>query len=492
MPKVSHPISGNNRNYFIALIACAISGIILFAYVFIRAYSIPITHDEAFSWNHVATHSVMEIISYNTSPGPATPNNHILNSLLMKFFGWLFHPSVFALRLPNLIAYLFFLVFSFLILKRLKNPILMVAGFWLLNIDPYVLEFFSLARGYGLSNAFCLGTIYFLLEWKENRTRKNLFFTFFLAFFSVIANFSLLHFYLGVCIVVAFILIVQQPKDVKGFVNRMKDAFRKLGIPIVATIFLGFVLFEPLRKILKWHETFGGLKGFWADTVDGLVSAFCSGQSYTEWLHPLLKIFILISMLAIILGIIKSFYKKELSSNAMTICLLLLLPVFIHLLEHFLFGTEFLIARTGQYFVPLFIVAFIFSCEYVIGKTTPYFMAILAFGGVAHLYNCENFTHTSEWQFDCDSKAALDFIRSSVQQSPRKHVQVGITWLLEPGLNYYRKTENLTWLDTITREGVEKKEYDIYYVLSSDTTLLENKGKQMLKRYPLSNTYILQ
>ena len=33
---------------------------------------------------------------------------------------------------------------------------------------------------------------------------------------------------------------------------------------------------------------------------------------------------------------------------------------------------------------------------------------------------------------------------------------------------------------------------DIYYVLASDTAYLKNKGKQILKRFPVRDTYVMK
>src|ERR1044072_2866210 len=158
---ISVPESASRKNYFV-LFTCILLGIIFFAYVFARAWTLSITHDEAQTCNVVVNHPVMEIISYNTST-QGYPNNHILNSLLIKFFTWVMGTSVFITRLPNVLAYFFYLIFSYLICKKLNYGPLIIAGFILLNINPYVLEFFALARGYGLANLFLIGAIYYLI-----------------------------------------------------------------------------------------------------------------------------------------------------------------------------------------------------------------------------------------------------------------------------------------------------------------------------------------
>jgi len=440
----------------------------------------------------VAQHPIMEIISYNTSPGPGAPNNHILNSLLMKFFGGLFGSSAFVLRLPNLIAYLFFLVFSFLICKRLKNPIFIITGFLLMNIDPYLLEFFGLARGYGLANALMLGTIYFLLEWRDKKERKHLTLTFLFGCLSVLANFSLLQFYLGLFAVVNLIFISQQmnvvDKQKKGF----KELFRKNRLPLLFTLSLGAIVYEPLRKIIKWHETSGGITGFWRDTAKSEIASYWGTQLYRLWLSPILEIVVILIAILIFAGILKSVLKKDWTSNASLFGLLFFIPMFIHIVEHFLFKNEFLTGRMAQYFVPLFILAFLFSADYIIGKFSFVITGIGACLGLLHLYNAANILYTTDWPFDCNNKAALEFINSTVSKNPSTQTQIGVDWILEPGMNFYRETKQMTWLDTITRQNVMEKEFGIYFVLASDTEMLQNRGKRILKKFPVNNTYVMQ
>ena len=64
---------------------------------------------------------------------------------------WLFGDSELALRLPNLLAHALFLYASARIALRATTGVVALAAFLLLNAHPYLLDFFPLARGYGLA-----------------------------------------------------------------------------------------------------------------------------------------------------------------------------------------------------------------------------------------------------------------------------------------------------------------------------------------------------
>ena len=90
-----------------------------------------------------------------------------------------------------------------------------LGGFLFLNVHPYLLDYFSLCRGYGLSLAFVLGAAHFYMSFllkrcrPENDGTRDLAISFVLAAFSVMANFTLLNFYLALLFWMAVLLTIQ-------------------------------------------------------------------------------------------------------------------------------------------------------------------------------------------------------------------------------------------------------------------------------------------
>ena len=81
---------------------CLVTGLAALAYIIYKAASNSFTHDEAFTWNRWVFRSYFDIIFYYGQD--IVPNNHILNSVLMKTSEWMFGSREFALRLPNVLA----------------------------------------------------------------------------------------------------------------------------------------------------------------------------------------------------------------------------------------------------------------------------------------------------------------------------------------------------------------------------------------------------
>jgi hypothetical protein len=144
-------------------------GTLLFSYTAARAYLLSITWDEAYSFIGYVINSE---IAYPDSFGDMSANNHLLISwidiILVKWFG----ASELILRLPSLLAHLLFLVFSAKLLSHFQNKWVLLASFLIINLNPYLLDFFSLARGYGLSIGLMMTSIYYLYAFQKEFKNK--------------------------------------------------------------------------------------------------------------------------------------------------------------------------------------------------------------------------------------------------------------------------------------------------------------------------------
>ena len=171
----------------------------------------------------------------------------------MKFFSLIFGNSEFVLRLPNLIAHVVYLIFTYLIVKKISNKPLMICGFILLNFNPYLLDFFSLARGYGMAVSLMTASVYYLMEFHSVNNNNKLVLTFVFACLAVLSNFSLLIYFASLIIIINLIWITSETK---------KITFRKLmkkNIPIlVITLIMFIILYEPIRRIVKFGSLYFG------------------------------------------------------------------------------------------------------------------------------------------------------------------------------------------------------------------------------------------
>jgi hypothetical protein len=137
-----------NHGVTVADVIAAALSLAIWVYVALRAASLSITIDEALTWTWHVSGEWGRIVLFRT-PGEAD-NNHVLYTLLAKLSVALFGLSELALRLPSLLGFACFLVGSNLILLRVVPGWRQVLGVLALGLNPYVIDYFSVARGYGL------------------------------------------------------------------------------------------------------------------------------------------------------------------------------------------------------------------------------------------------------------------------------------------------------------------------------------------------------
>ena len=111
----------------------------LFIYIIARSFMVPITHDEAYSYLLVKTNYIVAMAG--------TANTHWINSLGMKLGSLLLGDDPWQLRLFSMMAWLLYGFSAIRISEKLKNKLLGFALFTCLVANPFLLDFFSLARG---------------------------------------------------------------------------------------------------------------------------------------------------------------------------------------------------------------------------------------------------------------------------------------------------------------------------------------------------------
>lgn len=159
----------NINNFLIYVIGLSI---VIFVIVLVRAATSAITWDEAYTYiAYVKNFSIQQLIDINSN----LANNHIMNTIMIvvadRLSGISFNE--FIIRLPNIIMLIFYFLGSYMFSKDEKHKYLLFTG---LVLNYYVMEFFGLARGYGIACSFIIWMCYFVKKAsKNNYDTKNIF-----------------------------------------------------------------------------------------------------------------------------------------------------------------------------------------------------------------------------------------------------------------------------------------------------------------------------
>ncbi len=158
----------------------------VYVYLIIKAVHMPFVLDEA-------TTFVEFVQTGHIWPGDSrfTTNNHFLNTGLAWVFYKLFGASEFVLRLPNLLAFAGYAWALFSLSKHLKSAALKIVFVVGMLAPLYMIDFFAMARGYGLSYAFLLISFAFWLNAAAGK--RTYWYAEIALFLAVLANLSIIY-----------------------------------------------------------------------------------------------------------------------------------------------------------------------------------------------------------------------------------------------------------------------------------------------------------
>lgn len=176
-------------------------GSIVATYVAARAILVPLTYDEAATFLRYIDGPAGAVFDFSVA------TNHWLNTVATRLSYHLFGGAPWALRLPNVVAGLAFLVSAAAIARRTRHRVIGFTGFVLSVTNLYLLDYLALSRGYGLALGLLTGSLFYLLRWRElpleaPDAQRALRRALWLAAVAVIATFTVLPAFLAVVAVV--------------------------------------------------------------------------------------------------------------------------------------------------------------------------------------------------------------------------------------------------------------------------------------------------
>ncbi len=471
--------------------ALILAGLGLFALNVFRAVTYPFTHDEALSY-----------LIFNGQPYWAdSANNHLLNTALMKAAAALLGDSEIVLRLPNILAHGVYLTFSILLSLKLSKPAAQVGSFIILNTNLFMLDFFFLARGYGLGLGFQMASLTLLVAVMQERRRKR-FLTFLYAavltaVLAVFANFTFLNFFIPLWIISLGLLIL----------NRQGNLQENWGmLPHLTLIFVGGVACIAMAahflfQLKANNELYlGGTNNILLDTLKSLVQA----SLYTDAIPNMWIKIVAASIMALIglflLAAIALWVSRRRIYSFHCLLLILIGAVLLPILQNRLFDTPYPVDRSALLYVPLvgillgklFDFLIIFSDKPRLQGAGTFFS--LAISLILAGYFALNFNAFScySWAYEAKNKEVLQILNNHHKSLLPDHpISVGISWVFEPSLNYYRISRHYNWLQPFTREPIEADKNDFIYAFEKDLPPgLESY--QRLAEYPSVGTILLE
>jgi hypothetical protein len=474
---------------------------LLFAVVVYRAWTQSITHDEALTWRmYIITPLSSLTLTYDA-------NHHILHTWLARLITTLLGVSTFTIRLPALFGsalYLWMLVRlgGLLFGRTWLAPATVV----LLGAAPMLMDFQVAARGYGLALAlFLLALERLTSAMLAEPRRKDLWVAGAAMGLSIGSN---MVFILPVTAALALFLYLWRPPAAKldspkqelpaaPRAVKRNDLFIAFG----AAMLLFFVL-APVKHMLKRDLYYVGQKTLELSLTDlgANTLAHNEGVARLNTLvldHPAVKrtfgmgVYPAILLVGLMVGWrmrsqtdpagrgMVLFYYSSIAIGSWVLILAL------HLVTGFPFPTD----RTGIHLLPMFLLVLLnlAACERLALKLGA--GALIATLAVSFAVQFQT-THFRIWRYNAETRVLVEEMHRRGTQPGRPRT-VGITWLLQPAVDFYQATLDLKSFNYAVHEEM-RPGLDEYWLATEDWGLIEKYKLRTVRAMSVSQLIIAE
>lgn len=453
-------------------------GLLIFCYNAYRAVHVSITFDEVWTFD-LASQPIADIMFAENNFLSA--NNHILNSLLIKPCIQLFGHHVWVLRLPNILAYLLYMIGSILLARKLfSRPIIQFSLFILLNTNLYLFDFFCLSRGYGLSNSFELMSILFLLSAFKTPKQTWIGASFLFAALAVYANFTWINFYLPLWCMMNVVFFL---KDHSHTQHKLKTMLMYNAWPFFFASLLTLISYRPI-SILRKQDEFKWGANAWIDSMHTFAKDITYVNQY--YITVAVQIILFAFFLLVIIVIIQQFKQKILFEKFELLFFsagLILSTISLTILQRFILDTRYMDGRKATMFiVPLIILVISLLDFFYVNYTRWVKVALLSLFSLI-TFQCVALHKTSliqEWWFDEDTQDVAAYAYKHPRYGNSSFV---IDWHFVSSMYYYSRfnynhqLEPLTTLDFVN--DTIRPAY--YYVMSETVPLIPAEFQPLVK-----------
>lgn len=454
-----------------------------FISVVYKAAVVSITHDEALTISRYLHLPVSNIVSNNIDG--VLPNNHILNTLATKLSSNLLGFSEIALRLPNVLSFVVYLFAAFILGKYLKSNWSKVLLWALLIYFPYLLDFYSLCRGYGMSIAFMMLSLAYFIKYRNDEKNKHLHQSMCFGLLSVFANFSQAYFLLPLVLVSLFIAIVEKKH-------------KQLYITLAWSLLVALLAYVPLSVLINNGTLFGAGSDFWNNTFRSLLIGWLNiYHMQNENLFFAFQWFLTIVLVITTLATLYNAFKRRFLnlSQQQIIVAIPFISILIQWLGNVLFDRHLLSFRVALFLVPLVITGLVFSFNHFFkSKQATKCLGLTLSTLVIGLFFLQvNYKGVLEWEYDQNSKIAFKLVQAeAATKQSNKKTTIGIHWLFEPSLNYYIKQDGKDLIEPVHRWGFKGFDKDYYYVFANDYSEELKQNTEVFKYFESTETYLLK
>lgn len=460
-----------------------------------RAATQGMTADEAFHYGFFLRGSIADVFT-----APYNVSNHVLHTALCWLSIHWFGLAELSFRVPTLAgAVLFFAAVYRLASKLFGGGFLHLIATLSLAGNPYVLDFFTVARGYGLALAFLSLAMLAAIDALRpgGVDPGGLFRAGVWSALSVASNLAFLFPVAG--LLLAVLVILQRHP---GAADRASVTFAfldSMGGPFLVFSFV--ILVIPLRTVTReafymgverWHETIAILVG---------ASLAHDGQNplLSNW--PALLRYVCekatatyVPLLAGAIAAVTVLLLVRTARNPAPLLAGLTLSLTIGLLgaAHVGAHVKLPVMRTSVYFLllfPLALLSFLSGEKGSAARRAGWcFLPVIAF--LLLLYVPQTWAKaTFDWRYDASTRQFAETIESIRMRNGVNAIRVGGSWVFEPTLNFYRVKNHYDGWQPVVR-GKPTDPADFYVLSKEDRGAVNALQLRVLADDPISQSIL--
>jgi hypothetical protein len=378
----------------------------LLVYAILRAWIVEPIHDEVATYFHY-----IETGEIKGGRSLMDANNHLLNSWLGNLSYRWFGTHFFLFRLPAIACFCLYFWSSRKLTRNLNLGLWGELCFVALNTIPWIFDYFSYTRGYGLGIGFFMAGLLQLSLWLKEKHTGHLILLFLFFYLAILSNLTYLITSLIVISYVIFITLLYS---------------KKMGIKaLVFHAFLIIVFCYSLIPLVEFSFAlkeagalyYGSLDGLWWVTGKTLSRYILFYDANWLWIA-----YVLIGLVGVILLFIQ--WKKEswlqfLTSTSFWLCMLIGGNVIAILFLAKVMQVNYPEDRAAMYLVPLCILAL--TVLFAQNKISKYGLLLLLFFPVSFIAKLNLNTSI----FSPDDRMSEAFYQSAIKDlKPNETVSI--------------------------------------------------------------------
>lgn len=468
---------------FLFVLICAV-----FGYVLRRAAVIDITHDEAYSFYNMKKFWYAEAL--------CTGNTHWINSAAIKLAIIFNTESLFAIRWLSVVSFFIFCCLTWAWIRSTKEPHLKLFILSVLLFNPYILDYFSIARGYASGLMFQSLGLFFFFRFIKNGRPVAQFLALLFAGLSPLANFSFIYFFMAFCLV--YFSYCYFKEGMRFLKNRSfyRDLIYSLGIS--ALVIRAFMFMTQCS-----NDVIGAGTPFFSEYFH----VFSDGLIYRKFhvsqgtLNAIATITFMVILFTYFFGIATK-YRHRNKIYFFTACMLAII-ITVTFINNLFFKIVWPYYRSAIFLFPTTAICFICFVNVIIANLKAKKVVMYGLSAVlsVNFIFSINFKSVFDFYIQANLKDSFDY----VENLNAKHV--GISPELYGGYrNYYQMTWKYHYnffgepINTNLPKGLERNSYRLkefdYIILFPPYDMSYYKNNEVsfeaLKIFPETGTLILR